>query len=831
MFSDIDLSRTIEHLASQFERGLPMLFLGAGFSLGATNIATSCLPAVEDLKKDLWSLCFPGEEYASSASLQNLYESALRLHGKNTADLLRTRLSVDSDTLPDWYESYFSMPWARIYTLNIDDLPRAAGRKFTLPRQLHLISALREQYEPPPDYRQPVLEVVHLNGDIDGVPNNITFSTTQYAERLARPDPWYVRLVADLVSRPLVFIGTQLEEPSLWQHIELRKHRGGYGTRELRPRSYLVVPNLDAARRSLLSDYNIVWVPMTAQDFEAQILTRLRPVREAGLTALAHQSAANPFELRAIPLVSALASNPAQSSEFLIGEHPVWSDIQDGRAVARACDEELWANVRRPAGQIGIKGVVVVTGTAGSGKSTALMRVALRLNAEGESVGWLDSEGSLSPHEIRVGMRTSGAPGILCIDDADMYGSEAGSLVRELCLRAPYPLVIVGVRSGRVDLILQERLIRDVGVREFAMPPLADSDIDGLLDVLERENRLGLLRGKTRAEQHAAFRDQAGRQLLVAMIQATSGRRFEEKAVDELRDLQEDARVYGLIAVASAYRFGLQRSEVLLGLGEASNAMLNTVDMLVRRHIVRVGHDGAIWARHRVIAEVIRDELQKTGAIKEMLQGLAHVAATQVNPGMPRSARPWRLLRQVINHDFLLRVIGDTAGRNLYGEIENLLRWDYHFWLQRGSLEVEVGDLDVAENFLNQARALSPTDFYVQTEYAYLLMRKAIENPTANFAPEFVREAADTLTALIDRVGERDPYPYHVLGSQGLSWARRGIPSSIEKEQFLREITAQLENGCRHHPRATELKGILEAVKQEHLNIAVPAQRVLIRPT
>ena len=809
-----------------------MLFLGAGFSLGAMNIGrTARLPSVEELKTDLWKLCFPDEEYTASASLQNLYESALRLHGRETADLLRTRLTVDSETLPDWYESYFAMPWARIYTLNVDDLPRAVGRRFALPRQTHIISALREQHETPPDTSRPVLEVVHLNGDIDGIPNQITFSTTQYAERLARPEPWYVRVVADLVSRPFVFVGTQLEEPALWQHIELRRHRGGRGARELRPRSYLVVPRLDAARRSLLAEYNVIWLPMDARTFETEVLAKLQPVRDSGLRALARQAAANPFEMRSIPLVSNLGSNPAQTSEFLIGEHPLWSDIHDGRAVVRACDDDLWASVQQLAQHNRVRGVVVVTGTAGSGKSTALMRVALRLNAEGQSVGWLDSEGSLSPHEIRVGMRDKDAPMILCIDDADVYGSELSSMVRELCLRAPYPLVIVGVRSGRVDLVLHEKLLRDVPVREFPMPPLADSDIDGLLDVLDRENRLGLLRGRTRSDQRAAFRDQAGRQLLVAMIQATSGRRFEEKAVEELVELGTDARVYGLIAVASAYRFGLQRSEILLGLGESTNAVLNAVDMLSRRHIVRVGQDGAIWARHRVIAEVIRDELQKTGAIKELLQGLAHVAATQVNPALLRSARPWRLLRQVINHDFLIRVIGADAGRNLYGETENLLRWDYHFWLQRGSLEVEMGDLDLAENFLNQARALSPTDFYVQTEYAYLLMRKSIENPGASFAPEFVREAVETLSTLIERVGERDAYPFHVLGSQGLAWARRGVTSSIEKEQFLREIISHLEDGCRLHPRATELKKLLEDLKQEHLNIAVPAQRMLIRPT
>jgi len=807
-----------------------MLFLGAGFSLGATNISrTLPLPSVEDLRKDLWKLCFPDEDYTPSATLQNLYESALRLRGRDTADLLRSRLTVDAETLPDWYDLYFSLPGARVYTLNIDDLALAADRKFTLQRPLHLISALREQYEPPPDDPRLALEVVHLNGDIDGIPNDITFSTTQYAERLARPEPWYVRMVADLVSRPFVFVGTQLEEPALWQHIELRKHRGGHGTRELRPRSYLVTPKLDAPRRSLLSEYNVAWLAMTAEEFEAAVLSGLRGVRDAGLTALKHQPGANPFDPRSIPLVSSLSNTPVHSTEFLIGGHPVWADIQEGRAVGRACDDLLWSGVQESADRAGSKGIVVVTGTAGSGKSTALMRVALRANAEGWTTGWIDSEGSLSPHEIRVGMRGQDAPRLLCIDDADMYGSEISSMVREMSLRPPYPLLVVGIRSGRVDLVLQEKVIQDLAIKEFAMPPLADPDIDNLLDVLDRENRLGLLRGKPRDEQRAAFRDQAGRQLLVAMIQATSGRRFEEKAVEELIELGEDARIYGLIAVASAYRFGLQRGEVLLGLGENSNVLLNALDMLVRRHVVRVGHDGAIWARHRVIAEVIRDELQKTGAIKELLQGLAHVAATQVNPVLPRSARPWRLLRQIINHDFLMRVIGYDAARNLYGEVENLLRWDYHFWLQRGSLEVEVGDLDLAENFLNQARGLSPSDFYVQTEYAYLLMRKAIDRPAANFAPEFVREATETLTSLIDQVGERDPYAYHVLASQGLAWARRGITSSIEKEQFLREIKSDLENGCKHHPRAAELKMLLETVKQEHLNIAVPSQRPLLR--
>ena len=827
-----EISRALEHLSSQFERALPILFTGAGFSLGAMNLArTSQLPSVDELKKILWGLCFPGEPYSSSTSFQNLYESAVRLRRADTADTLRHWLTVDAETLPDWYESYFAMPWSRIYTLNVDDIPRAAARKFALPRELHLISAMHESYDQRQYTGRPELEVVHLNGCIDGIPDEITFSTTQYAERLARPEPWYVRVAADLVSRPFVFVGTQLDEPPLWQHLELRRHRGGRGLRELRPRSYLVTPSLGAARRSLLAEYNAVWLPLTAEEFHAQVLSKLFVPAKAGLNLLHRQATADPFELREIPLVSSLANNPAAPSNFLVGEQPIWADIQTGRAIARDCDEEMWtAAVSNAMTATGPKGVILLTGTAGSGKSTALKRLALRFSAEGRTVGWIDPEGSLSPREIRAEMRKSDAPQVLAIDDADMYGSELSSMVHELSLRTPHPFLLLAVRSGRADMVLQEKLLRDVPVKEFAMPPLADSDIDGLLDALDRENRLGLLRGKSLNEQRAMFRDQAGRQLLVAMIQATSGRRFEEKALEELTEMGDGARPYGLIAVASAYRFGLQRNEILLGLGENSNSVLNAVDMLTRRHIVRVGHDYAIWARHRVIAEVITAELEKTGQIKELLQGLAHVAATQISPTMSRSARPWRLLRLVINHDFLIRAMGGDAARNLYGELEGLLRWDYHFWLQRGSLEVEVGDLALAENFLNQARGLAPTDSFVETEYAYLVLRKAIQNPNSSFAPDLVREATETLTSLIDRVGDRDVYPYHVLGSQGIAWARRGIVSTIEKDRFLRGVISHIEAGCRNHPRAAELKSLLEALRREQLEATVPSQLPSLSP-
>ena len=257
---------------------------------------------------------------------------------------------------------------------------------------------------------------------------------------------------------------------------------------------------------------------------------------------------------------------------------------------------------------------MVITGTAGSGKSASLMRVCLRLAADGVHVGRIDRQTDLSPRQIRAAMRSPNAPQVLAIDDVDMYGSETAAWGRGLARGYPRPLVIAAVRSGKVDRIFDPVVLNDVVREEIVMPPLADRDIGELIDLLEREKRLGILTARSRPEQERAFQEQAGRQLLVAMIQATSGKRLEEKAVQELVELEPDAqRVYALIAVASSFRFGLTREEILIASADFTNAALNAVAHLVGRHIVVDRPGGFVWARHRRLAEIITDEFSEAG--------------------------------------------------------------------------------------------------------------------------------------------------------------------------------------------------------------------------
>jgi hypothetical protein len=184
----------------------------------------------------------------------------------------------------------------------------------------------------------------------------------------------------------------------------------------------------------------------------------------------------------------------------------------------------------------------------------------------------------------------------------------------------------------------------------------------------------------------------------------------------------------------------------------------------------------------------------------------------------------------LLSHEFLLRTVGVEEARAIYGDVECLLHWDYHYWLQRGSLEVEKGDIRLAQRFLGAAHSMAPDDVMVRTEYAYLLIRLGVESPTSLEAPAWVDEGMNSLYEIIANRGKIDQYPYHVLGSQGLAWSRRGPLAERERRSLLTRLEATLKDGRTNHPRGQELKQLHEDIKRELYMIAVDRVDLAPRP-
>jgi hypothetical protein len=256
----------VRDLGEQVARGNVVLFTGAGFSRAATNVAGRPVPSTAELIELLWPLAFPDENLDDS-SVGDVYACACAVQPEATGELLRDHLTVRVESLPEVYRLWFSLPWARIYTLNVDDLDEAVARKFPLPVAVRPLSALREGL---PERGSDLL-CIHLNGRIADYPD-ITFSLDQYGERTAAPDPWYQLLAVDLLEHPILFVGTQLEESPLWHQLALRRPRQRDASR---PRSYLVSPKLPRARRQMLEDLNVEWIAMDHEEFADDVLAGL----------------------------------------------------------------------------------------------------------------------------------------------------------------------------------------------------------------------------------------------------------------------------------------------------------------------------------------------------------------------------------------------------------------------------------------------------------------------------------------------------------------------------------------------------------------------------
>jgi len=811
-----DLAR----LRSQMSRAEVILFTGAGFSLDASDLLARPLPSSQALKQELWTLCFPESEFDPSASLADLYGAALRKRRTDLQRLLQTRFTIDPQSLPEHYRLYFDIPWLRCYTLNVDDLERAVATRFHLRRPPETISATTGDSSgglsglP----RGRALEVVHLNGFVGDPPESLTFSESQYAERLASQDPWYARCAADIMCRPVIFIGTPLSESLLWQHMELRRRREPHG-RDLRPTSILVSRSLNLPRQEILKDLRIEWFQGSAESFATEVLELLGNESASGFTFIETYSEGRTSET--MPLVSELASErPSTQTEYLLGEEPQWSDILSGRAIERSHDRDLFAAAldilegRRPTAAL------AVTGTAGTGKSTALMSLGIRMSGAGIPVFWLDKDSNVGLSRIREKVRDKTGKLVLAIDDADLYGRDLITLLRDLVHRCPESLFAFAVRSGKLDEITSVlEASGDVRVYEHVVPPLTDEDIDSLIAVLDSHNRLGRLKGENHEGRRRAFREQAGRQMLVAMIQATSGENFERKAHDELTQLQGTQRyIYSLICVASSLRNYLTRDEIVLACDESRDEALPALERLAARYLV-TGNPPTYWyrARHRVIADLVLDKLLELRELKDVFLGLAWATATKINPSHDRRARARKFLSSLINHALLLRLIGIMDARDLYAELEAILHWDYHYWLQRGSLEVEAGDISLAENFLGAAYSMASGDYRVQTAHAYMLMRKAWESPHGLGALALLTKGVETLHEVIASSGSVTAYPFHVLGSQGLAWAHRAPLTPEEKRVFLQDLLATLDQGLKMHRTRADLTQLRADIHKDYL--------------
>ena len=493
-----------------------------------------------------------------------------KLQKKNeVSKYLKERLNVNAYSLDETYKILINQPWYKAYTLNVDNLFMVAYSKFRFDRRIVCVSNLthnqNSHINTPKD-----LIVMHLNGMLEDIPDAVTFSQEQYFERMTLTDSCYSILASEILQYPFIFFGSKLDEDILWQYIYLRKQKGSIRDfREFRPLSFIIIPELSPSKQALLKEHNIKWIPQTCEEFIKKFLYPLEAESKTGFMKIKKEA----FESKVttIPIVSDLINTDTHVSSkfYLLGAEPSWKDIYSNSIIERDKEKEWIQEITKYVGKnkSNPTPVFIFAGTAGDGKTSIAMRFAVHLTNNQQTVGWIDRNSNIPPSDIEKFIENTENLQVLFIDTPDMYGLQISQIVSRLALSKKLKFIVLVIRSFKVDSIIKAPLFdSSIPIKEFVTYKLTDPEINKLLNLLEEKNLIGALKNVSRKEQLNTFRKKSDRQLIVAMIEATSGKDFSEKICEEFEQLEKNPKlIYCLVAIATSRKHYLLKRRHIIG--------------------------------------------------------------------------------------------------------------------------------------------------------------------------------------------------------------------------------------------------------------------------
>jgi len=413
---------------------------------------------------------------------------------------------------------------------------------------------------------------------------------------------------------------------------------------------------------------------------------------------------------------------------------------------------------------------------------------------------------------------------VLLFDNAEVALSRIPELVDELC-HLPYPPVMV-IASRLNDYDRRgSRLEETIEVEEVDVPRLMRSEVLGIIAVLEEEGLLGRLKGMSQRERIDEFesREKAGKQLLVAMREATSGKGFDEIIEDEFYSLpsRETKVLYLTVALATDAGYRISKQEVVRASKASPAETLDALERNLRGIVLKTGtHENLLLLRHRTIAEHVLNEAVARTLLAESYERLLPVLAEEAG-GRGYRSRSFRMYRDLVNHKTVFRRFEEDIeeARSIYESVASQFRTEAAFWHQYGLLELEFGNLELAENYLLQAQSLFPKSNYIANSIGHLYLKQSNAVRSETVAYELRRRGSEILEDQM-RVDD-SPYPYHIYCAQRLRFSKKWLTKRDDRKGELEHLRKVAEEGRRGYPRSRRLKSIKEKVDREYLRLAV----------
>jgi len=787
----------IPDLKTAYAGGRLMLLLGAGASYGSTDSSNKPLPMGTDLAKEIAQLM--GWPYADEP-LGKVYSAANATNSAHLHSFFRSRLT---NTRPSpAILKLSSFRWPRIYTLNIDDCFETAAR---ISRAQKLQIFKRHSPLDEIDSIFDTVQLIKLNGCAQNPEDGFIFSPQEYGDGSNRLPIWYRELGNNYSNYTFAFVGSKLDEP-LFQHA-LSEMRSTINRHPIR--GYVITPTATEIDKRHLESLNLIHLPGAIDTLTAWLETEfpnppsgwdLATARRPELQSLARGlSPALKRTLNSVTLVGddtipkiSVESSSGQIRNFYKGYKPTWNDISENvhaqLATLRRFSEEVVTS------HVGGKCIGLV-GPAGSGKSTMLMSAALSASRSTTSSVYYLRDPVRNVREL-VGSLSDINQNLfyIFIDKIEPMFEEIADI-----LASPGGI-------GKACIVFSERLnIWNRRVKDTIEPHcslvhqvgrITRNDAVIILERLEKYGAFTSLKPKTQEERVADIYSRADKQLLIGLLEATTGLGFTQIIRNDFASIGNDSHKKFLIMVglASIHRANLSPAIVASALTNLEIAEdLNKLAGDTAGIVVNVS--GKLSARHPVYVRELFEKIVPTQMIRDCIVAILHAFSDYEAPIIKNiNKSDGVVFKSIMNHRFLKQILRNDADKviSIYSEFETKYHVDGFYWLQYG---LSLRDFDMHSEALEKLKTARTAYSSPQVEHAYAqqLMIIAKSMDRWDDAEPLLNEAIEILRKLDHGADKSDSYPIVTLAEGHISVIVKfsGVNGAkLITQRYLKELLA-----------------------------------------
>lgn len=683
----------IELLKETLEKNSPILYLGAGFSLGSFN-DFGMIPDGRTLKDKIINQ-FYNIENLSSDDLDEITKMSLndlvydlKVDGKKD-ELIEYLINIFSKCKSNSFHNKLCMyNWRKIYTTNIDDLIE------NIYKNNNKNCIIEKKIET--SYVKDVTKLYKLHGCVN-LDKEFIFDTNDYLQKINQVDFKIESFCTDYHDNDIIFVGTNFDELDIQAYLMKAEAKGfTYNNNK----KYFITPKLSRKLKNLISsDENKLHIEMTAEKF-VEMASNINLQKSKALLYK------NKLHSIGLDTLEDYKYYDGYDSKLYYGANSNFQDIINGYDIEVVEDINLIDQLSRGQGSK----IWVVEGKSYSGKSVFIKQILKVLYENKYKCFSFEKFEDCHRNEFVHYLNSITDKQIaLSISDSASFLPEIISFFQSFNKKTNEKKIILVLELNENELDKNFHYFENIKtLNKFHIDgKLTEKARENFYNKLEEKNSLGYYEFNIKKIENRKKKIERQNNIIECLFYATKGddfKKYFEKFINEckFKDTLNE------IAILTILGYKIIDQHILLIFNNKENIKFLNDSQIIDIYFNFIKLRFSEYLSFKILNEVNMNK--KIEIIKKYLSMISSNVEENENNKYSK------IFRQLSSYEKLRKFIffdNKNKLEEFFASLEKKYSKISYYWLQRGLLKSDYKEYDKAQIYLEKARQISPDKYKV----------------------------------------------------------------------------------------------------------------------